>query len=142
MIPGMNTERQPLDLGKILLPNRRYTFPPRRSPWRSLFPVRLCQALWNYLAAKARLNEPGSGRLPLSPQDQQKSVVCPSLALSHAIRVKSAQYWLILGEPLDALAELQLLPEAARRNPQATKVMLSATSLMRAGREKSQGQSG
>jgi len=42
---------------------------------------------------------------------------------------------LILGEPLEALAELQLLPEAAKRNPEVIKVMVSATGLLRVRRE-------
>jgi len=134
-IPGMNNERQPLDLGKILLPYHRYTFPTRRGPRCRLLPVRLCRAFIDYLAGKLRLNPPGYRRLPAPILNHRTSAVLPALSLSHAIRVRSAEYWLILGEPLEALAELQLLPEAAKRNPEVIKVMVSATGLLRVRRE-------
>lgn len=48
-----------------------------------------------------------------------------SIALRDAIRVKSAEYWLTLGQPVQALLELEQLPRRARKHPWATKVLLS-----------------
>jgi hypothetical protein len=49
-----------------------------------------------------------------------------------ALRVKSAEFWLKLGEPTQALRELNALPAWTRRHPWAIQVLLSA---VRAARE-------
>jgi hypothetical protein len=41
------------------------------------------------------------------------------LSLPHAIRVKSAELWLILGEADEALRELEALPQSAWNHPSA-----------------------
>jgi hypothetical protein len=38
------------------------------------------------------------------------------IALEHAVRAKSAELWLRLGEPLEALAEIENVPQRLRRN--------------------------
>ncbi len=43
-----------------------------------------------------------------------------------ALRVKGAEFWLKLGQPAQALHELESLPEAMRRDPWVTSVFLSA----------------
>ncbi len=48
------------------------------------------------------------------------------IALKDALRVKSAELWLRLGQPLQALLELEQLPRRARRHPWATEVFISA----------------
>ncbi len=49
-----------------------------------------------------------------------------NLRLVDAIRVKSAEMWLDLGEPVPALLELQKLPARALRDPWANQVRLKA----------------
>ncbi len=49
-----------------------------------------------------------------------------SLPLEQALRVKSAEYWLKLGQPVEAMAELNRLPEGARKDPWVLKVTTSA----------------
>jgi len=51
--------------------------------------------------------------------------------MSHALRVKSAEYWLMLGEPFEALAELQMLPDPVKRDPWVVKVMVYAAGALR-----------
>jgi hypothetical protein len=48
------------------------------------------------------------------------------LPLHHALRVKQAEYWLELGEPILALAQLKTLPASAEKNRWALKVQLAA----------------
>jgi hypothetical protein len=51
--------------------------------------------------------------------------------LKQALRVKSAEYWLKLGEPAQALMELERLPEQAQKHPWALRVQLSAVRVVR-----------
>jgi hypothetical protein len=74
----------------------------------------------------AQIRAPGeqsiSIRLPIGPKAQysghdkpvphQSPSVNAELLLSHAIRVKSAEYWLMLGEADQALRELEALPQS------------------------------
>jgi hypothetical protein len=55
-----------------------------------------------------------------------------NLRLRAALRVKAAEYWLKLGEPAQAIMELQGLAEELRKNPWVLRISLSA---MRAIRE-------
>lgn len=41
------------------------------------------------------------------------------ISLKDAVLLKSAELWLLLGEPMEALLELQRLPDNVRRHPQA-----------------------
>ncbi len=46
------------------------------------------------------------------------------IALEDAVRVKSAEYWLILGEPTEALRELEKLSRRARTHPWAERALV------------------
>jgi hypothetical protein len=48
------------------------------------------------------------------------------LRLGDALRVKSAELWLKLGQPVPALLELQQLPRKAQGHPWANKVFRTA----------------
>ena len=52
--------------------------------------------------------------------------------LEDDIRVKSAEFWLKLGRPDQALAEIQSLPRSAQNHPSVLKVHLA---VVRAARE-------
>ena len=49
-----------------------------------------------------------------------------TIALPEAIRVKSAEFWLKLGYPIQALLELQRLPPLGRKHPWASRVFVTA----------------
>jgi hypothetical protein len=53
------------------------------------------------------------------------------LSLSHALRVQSAEYWLELGEPEQALRELERLPEGSRSHPRAIRAGMAAVAALR-----------
>ncbi len=52
--------------------------------------------------------------------------VTDKLRLAEAVRVKSAEFWLKLGQPAQALMELQHLPERAQQHPWASEVFQKA----------------
>jgi len=49
------------------------------------------------------------------------------IRLEDALLVKSAEYWLKLGEPIQALMELQQLPESKKKDAWVVKIFVSAT---------------
>ena len=67
-------------------------------------------------------------------QDQrdpgQSTCIIPQLSLSHLIRVKSAELWLILGEPDKALRELEALSSKSWNHPSAVKVRVGALEML------------
>jgi hypothetical protein len=55
----------------------------------------------------------------------------PRLSLSHQIRVKSAEYWLRLGEADEAVRELEALPSKSWNHPWAVRVRVAALEVLR-----------
>jgi len=47
------------------------------------------------------------------------------ISLQNAVRLRSAEMWLQLGQPMEALTELQQLPLRIRKHPQAMRVCRS-----------------
>jgi hypothetical protein len=72
-----------------------------------------------------------TGASPAQAFDERE-VTPEGLILEEAIRVRSAEYWLGLGEPGPALAELGALPVVSRNHPWVVQVQLRATSLAQA----------
>jgi hypothetical protein len=58
-----------------------------------------------------------------------------ALALRDALFIKSAEFWLILGQPIEAIAELQKLTQFAWQNPWAVRVYQSAAREFSSDRE-------
>lgn len=54
----------------------------------------------------------------------------PGLPLCHALRVKSAEYWIEHGLPDEALRELERLPSKARNHPWALRVHSAAVNAL------------
>lgn len=57
------------------------------------------------------------------------------LPLEQALLIKTAEYWLKLGQPGQAMRELQKLPRAARKHPSSVKALVSATRAIRESNE-------
>jgi hypothetical protein len=49
----------------------------------------------------------------------------PTLSLRNAVRLRSAELWLQLGQPMQALSELQQVPLRIRKHPKAMRVCRS-----------------
>jgi hypothetical protein len=47
------------------------------------------------------------------------------ISLQNAVRLRSAELWLQLGQPMEALSELQQLPFRIRKHPKAMRVCRS-----------------
>ncbi len=52
-------------------------------------------------------------------------------SLSHALRLKAAEYWLQMGEPNQALQELDRLPKTTWGDPRVIKARLAAVGILR-----------
>ncbi len=65
-------------------------------------------------------------RKSLRPAPVTTPVAEPPLPLRHALPVQAARYWLELGEPDEALRELETLPSQGWQHPQAVKVRIAA----------------
>ena len=52
------------------------------------------------------------------------------LPLSHSVRIKSAEYWLVLGEADEAVRELEALPSHSWNHPSALKVLVAAVEVL------------
>jgi hypothetical protein len=48
-----------------------------------------------------------------------------TISLQNAVRLKSAELWLQLGQPMEALSELQRVPMRIRKHPKAMRVCRS-----------------
>jgi hypothetical protein len=55
----------------------------------------------------------------------------PNLPINHALQIKAAEYWLKLGEPDQALRELEALPSRSWRCGWALKTRLAAIGALR-----------
>jgi hypothetical protein len=60
------------------------------------------------------------------------NIPCAPVYLNYALHAKSAEFWLRLGEPLEALAELENVPYALRRNGWLHRLHVAARSAARA----------
>ena len=76
------------------------------------------------VVAFQKLREPIN--IPIKPKTHQSPSINAQLSLSHALRVKSAEYWLMLGEADQALRELEALPKRAWNHPSAVKARVAA----------------
>lgn len=60
-------------------------------------------------------------------------IAAPELNLQEAVYVKSAELWLKLGQPAEALLELNNLSAVSRNHPWALKVIQKAYRLLASG---------
>jgi hypothetical protein len=65
------------------------------------------------------------------PAPHSATPVNGRLSRCHALRVKSAEYWLRLGEADQALRELEFLPKSAWNHPSAVKARVAALEALR-----------
>ncbi len=68
--------------------------------------------------------------IPIKPNPHSSTSFPGRLPLSHALRVKSAEFWLMLGEADQALRELEALPKSAWNQPLAVKARVAALEVL------------
>jgi len=71
-------------------------------------------------------NQRQSISLPIKPNPHSPTSLNHRLPFSHLLRVKNAEFWLILGETDEAVWELEALPQSAWNHPSAIKVRVAA----------------
>jgi len=76
--------------------------------------------------------------LPSKPNLHQSTSINGQISLSHAIRVKSAEYWMRLGEADQALKELKTLPKSTWNHPWAVEVVKARVAAVEALRERTE----
>ena len=64
------------------------------------------------------------------PDPGQSTSLPGQISLSHQIRIKSAEYWLRLGEADEAVRELEALPSRSWNHPPAVKVRVAALEVL------------
>jgi len=60
----------------------------------------------------------------LSPQMKTRRGVTP-ISMRNAVKLRSAELWLQLGQPMQALSELREVPLRVRKHPKAARVCRS-----------------
>jgi hypothetical protein len=101
-------------------------------------------AALEFVAALHKLRETASISLPIKPKahpardaGHQKPAPHPATSINgrrsrcHALWVKSAEYWLRLGEADQALRELEKLPQTAWNHPAVVKARVAALEALR-----------
>jgi len=88
-------------------------------------------AALEFVVAIQKLREPLNAIEIQPPTDQQKSTthqptIKNQLSIPHAVRVKTAEYWLERGQADQALRELEALPANAWNHPLAVEARVAA----------------
>jgi hypothetical protein len=105
-------------------------------PWTSITPGS-SSASWNGSTRPVdSLRGPTLATILLNTSDPAGTLknghrVHGGIPLKHALRVKAAEYWLILGEVGEALRELDALPKRTWNHPWPLKVRLAAVNAVR-----------
>jgi hypothetical protein len=136
----MNRKQQFLNAVRILAPDDQTILVAAREVREELLPIAPGGAALEFVAAMKRMRSPSRCTAFLPAIRQRRSCRgggkpgkpgAHALSLSHSLRVRSAEYWLRLGEPVQALMELERLSEVSKRHPSALKVHLEAVRVLR-----------
>ncbi len=132
----MNRKQQFLNAVQILAPNDPFIYQVALHVPEEALPVCPGGAALEFVGTILRLREPVSGPAVKPPVAQKPS--CRrvargkrSLPTSQAVRVKSAEFWLKLGEADQALRELEALPGSHWNHPAAIKTRVAALGALR-----------
>jgi hypothetical protein len=80
---------------------------------------------------QARFNQAHYERETFETSETCETETKPGLTLNQAIHVKSAEFWLKLGEPAQALMEMERLPEQAQKHPWALRIHMAVVRAVR-----------
>lgn len=148
---GMNTKERFMQAVRLLAPGDQFILRAARDVREETLPLAPGGAALEFVAAMEKLKR-SEAPLPLPakalPRGKQGQAEPPTprqsgaaswkqeferaeaehgqLPLPHALRVKSAELWLKLSQPVQALLELNRLPDTARKHPWVLRVFLSA----------------
>jgi len=128
-IARMN-RNQFFNAGQILAPDNRTTPQSAQCVPEQTLPARATGAAFELIVV---VQEPDVriNNIPVRVTVQTR-VVPQQLAITHALRIKSAEHWLKLCEPDRALRELEALPSRGWDHPLAVKARLAALRALKA----------
>jgi hypothetical protein len=142
----MNKKQQFLNAVQTLAPGDKLIFNAAQGVREESLPVAPGATALEFVMAMQRLNpfvqeQPSRKRAGRLIQVKPARKCCRGnaatdnaergLPLSDAIRVKSAEYWLKLGQPVQAMSELQRVSEISKKHPWVVKAVVSATGVTR-----------
>jgi hypothetical protein len=126
----MNRKQQFLNAVQILAPNDKILYQSAESIAERNLPLRPGGAALEFVVAMQRFR-----RMPVCRYSHPNRRRCSTatschqhqLSLSQGLRVKGTEYWLKLGQPVQAMMELQRLSEAAKKHPWVVSALVAAT---------------
>jgi len=128
----MNRKEKFLTAVQILAPGDQVILKAAENVAEEGLPLASGGTALRFVAAMQRMNGEATSCKSRSRSEKRRSTT-PAfsdahspLALEHALHIKSAEFWLRIGEPLEALADLENLPESARGNSWVRKIHASA----------------
>jgi len=135
----MNKKEHFLKAVQILAPNDQFILQSAQCVAEESLPAAPGGAALEFVVAMQRLTRPAwrcKTRFKLADHRSAARTSCPvaqkPLLLKHALKVKSVEFWLKLGQPAQALAEIKSLPEKFQNHPSVIKAHLA---VVRATRE-------
>ena len=127
----MNKKENFLKAVQILAPNDQFIHQAALCVSEESLPAAPGGAALEFVVAMQRLTRPAwrcKTRFKLA-QRRSAAHTCPvaqkPLALKHALKVKSVEFWLKLGQPAQALAEIKSLPEKFQNHASVIKAHLA-----------------
>ena len=141
----MNKKENFLKAVQILAPDNQFIYQAAHCVSEESLPAALGGSALEFVVAMQRLTRPAwqcKTRFKLSRRRCAARTSCSvaqkPLALKHALKVKSVEFWLKLGQPDQALLEIKSLPEKFQNHPSVLKAHLA---IVRAARELSESSS-
>lgn len=150
----MNTKQQFLNAVQILAPGDKFLLKAAQAVREELLPqfpgaaalefVRALQRLKPFVSLEStdlhQRQRPQIGRVKPARNhcaEERFDGNCGTgrLPFQKALIVKAAEYWLKLGQPDQAIIELQKLPPSTKDNPSVVKVLVAATHALRDSNE-------
>ncbi len=122
----MKRKEQFLQAVQILAPNNPFIYQAAQRIPEEVLPIAPGGVALELVVAMQRRHK--------ANQDKSRNPTTATnepLSLSHRLRIKSAEYWLKLGEADQALKELERLPQGASSHPAAIKAVVNALGLLR-----------
>jgi len=138
----MNKKEKFLKAVQILAPNDQFIHQAAHCVSEASLPAATGGAALEFVVAMQRLTGPAwpcRTRFKLAHRRVAAHTTCAipqkPIALKHALKVKSAEFWLKLGQPDQALLEIKSLPEKLQSHGLVIKAHLA---IVRAARELSE----
>ncbi len=124
----MKRKQQFLQAVQILAPDDPFIYQAAQRIPEDVLPIAPGGVALELVVAMQRRQKANQGEPSRAASEQP-------LSLSHRLRIKSAEFWLKLGEADQALKELDYLPKAASSHPAALKAVVNALGILREQRE-------